>query len=360
MNKVGKFALTTGAVACVAGILLFGIGSVAGGADYVANRDLNNIRESDDNRQKVLALDKTKLADVQSLQLDLNDVDLRIKPSDDGHTYLEYKVTADKKGNDPVSYDVTDGVLTIQEAGGGNGSYYQGVHVDISFLGVLLTGKENALTGEEYYENVITLYLPTEKGLESSTIQMEDGDLSVEGLTGKNVDWTLGYGDLELKNSTVDGGAIVTKDGDVALNTVTSRNVDWTLEYGDLEATSTEFTGGSVLLEDGCVDGKKNRWNDLSVTLKYQDWTEENAFWNNITLTMADGDVDIEQLELTGENTIDSKYGDVTIELTKESRETTALDLAAKDGDVNAYHSSGKTTTATLAVTCADGDIDVE
>lgn len=360
MNKIGKYALTTGAIACVAGLLLFGIGSVAGGADYVAGRDLNQIQESDNNGEKVLTLDKTKLADVQSLRLDLNDVDLRIKPSDDSHAYLEYQVTANKKGKDPVSYGVTDGVLTIKEAGSGTGSYFQGVHVDVSFLGALLTGKNNALTEEEYYENIITLYLPTEKTLESSTIQMGDGDLSIEGLTGKDVDWTLGYGDLEMKNSTVDGGTIVSKDGDAVLNTVTSRNVDWTLEYGDLEATSTEFTEGSVLLEDGCVDGKKNQWNDLPLTLKYQDWTEENASWNNVTLTMEDGDVDIERLKLTGENTIDSKYGDVTIELTKESRENTALDLVAEDGNVNSYRSSSDTAAASLTVSCADGDIDVE
>ena len=96
------------------------------------------------------------------------------------------------------------------------------------------------------------------------------------------------------------------------------------------------------------------------MTLSYGDFEEHGSTWDRIALTMQDGDVDSSQLTVQGENTVVSKYGDVTVSMTPESRKQTVLDLRADYGEVNAYRSVVEGENNSLTVTCEDGDIDIK
>ena len=96
------------------------------------------------------------------------------------------------------------------------------------------------------------------------------------------------------------------------------------------------------------------------MTLAYGDFEEHGSTWDRIVLTMQDGDVESRQLTVQGENTVDSKYGDVSAKLTAESRKQTVLDLRTDFGDINTYRSPAEGQNSRLTDTCADGDIDIE
>ena len=95
-------------------------------------------------------LRKTKLDDFDSADISMTDMNLQVVNSDDQYCYISYRASDQKK--DPISYQVKDGKLRIQENNNDGKTYY---HVDIGFLSGLLG--EGTLTTDE---NVVTIYVP--------------------------------------------------------------------------------------------------------------------------------------------------------------------------------------------------------
>lgn len=350
MNRIVKAAATVGVIACVAGGVLTGVGYLTGGREYVEHRNYNSISDRRSRSDNQITQEKTKLDDVKEMHADLTHLDLRVQPSDDDSWYMEYTVQKTKTGDDPISCEVKDGVLTLKESGGADASYY--IDIDLSGLGV--GAKEIS------EKNVLILYAPKDAMLRESEITLADGDLSMEGVSCQTANWKLQYGDLLLRNGTILGGSIQLDDGDASLKQAASENTDWIMMYGDLLAEQSQFTKGSVQLDDGDLEGKTVTWSALPLTLSYGDLEEHGSTWDRIALTMQDGDVDSSQLTVQGESTVVSKYGDVTASLTPESRKQTVLDLRADFGEINTYRSPAEGQNSRLTVTCADGDIDIE
>ena len=350
MNRIVKAVAAVGVIACVAGGVLIGVGYLTGGMDYVEQRDCNSISDRGLWSDNQITQEKIKLDDVKEMHAELTHLDLCIQPSDDDSWYLEYTVQKTKTGEDPISCEVKDGVLTLEEMNGTDTSVY--INIDLSGFGV---GEK-----ETSNENVLILYAPKDTMLRESEITLADGDLSMEGVSCQTANWKLQYGDLLLRNGTILGGSIQLDDGDASLKQVTSENTDWTMKFGDLLAEQSQFTGGSVQLYDGDLEGKTVTWSTLPLTLSYGDLEERGSTWDRIALTMQDGDVDSSQLTVQGENTVVSKYGDVTVSMTPESRKQTVLDLRADYGEVNAYRSVVEGENNSLTVTCEDGDIDIK
>lgn len=350
MNRIMKVAALVGVTACVAGGVLTGVGYLRGGQKYVAQRDYHSIFDRGSQSDNQVTLEKTRLDDVKELHADLAHMDLLVQPSDDDSWYIAYTVQKTKKGNDPVSYEEKDGMLTITEERGADASYY--IDIDLSGLGL----------GEKVdsYQNVLMLYAPADAILRQAELTLKGGDLSIEGVNCQTADWELLYGDLLLSRSTILGGTVQMDDGDASLKQVTSEKTDWTVKYGDLIAEQSQFTKGSIQLDDGDIEGKSVTWSNLPLTLLYGGLEERGSTWDNLKLTMEDGDVESTQLTVQGENMVESQYGDVSASLTKQSRKQTVLDLRAEYGDVNAYRSPAEEQNNRLTVTCADGDIDVE
>lgn len=348
MNRIVKAVAAVGVISCVAGGVLIGVGYLTGGMDYVEQRDCNSISDRGSWSDNQITQEKTKLDDVKEMHAELTHLDLCIQPSDDDSWYLEYTVQKTKTGDDPISCEVKDGVLTMKESGGADASYYIGI--DLSGL------REQEISRK----NVLILYAPKDTMLRESEITLADGDLSIEGVGCQTAKWKLRYGDLLLKNAEILGGSIQLDDGDASLKQVTSENTDWTMKFGDLLAEQSQFAKGSVQLDDGNLEGKTVMWSALPLTLSYGDLEERGSTWDGLNLTMKDGDVDSSQLTVQGENTVNSKYGDVTASLTAENRKQTVLDLRADFGEVNTYRSVVEGENNSLTVTCADGDIDIE
>ena len=348
MNRIVKTAAAVGVIACVAGGVLLVTGYLTGGMDYVQQRDYYSISDRGSRSDNQIILEKTPIARVDAVKADLKTLDLDIRPSDDDSWYIAYTVRETKEGTNPLSYTVENGVLTLRE----QLSSAPYIHIDLNGLG------SDGVDSSDNYS--VILYAPRDAVLRTAEIVQDTGDLSIDGVSCTKAECKLTYGDVELNDCVIGGGSIVLEDGDASLKKVTSETAGWLLKYGDLDAENSRFTDGSIRLEDGSIQGKDVIWSRLSLTLSYGDFEEHGSTWDRIVLTMQDGDVESRQLTVQGENTVDSKYGDVSAKLTAESRKQTVLDLRTDFGDINTYRSPAEGQNSRLTVTCADGDIDIE
>lgn len=166
MKRWVKAWLAAGIGCCVCGAVLLGIGAASGGSKYVKEADLNRLEGSAKRSDNEAVLEKTKLDDFDSVDISMSDMNLQVVSSDDQFCYIAYQASDQKK--EPISYQVRDDKLTIQENSNDGKSYY---HVDIGFLSGLLGG--NPLTTDE---NVVTLYVPEGQKWKMANIKSDMGN----------------------------------------------------------------------------------------------------------------------------------------------------------------------------------------
>ena len=159
MKRWAKAWLAVGVGCCVCGAALTGIGVASGGSKYVKSADLNKMDGAAKKSDNEMVLEKTKLDDFDSADISMTDMNLQVVNSDDQYCYISYRASDQKK--DPISYQVKDGKLRIQENNNDGKTYY---HVDIGFLSGLLG--EGTLTTDE---NVVTIYVP--EGTQSTVLR---------------------------------------------------------------------------------------------------------------------------------------------------------------------------------------------
>lgn len=113
MKRWVKAWLAAGIGCCVCGAVLLGIGAASGGSKYVKEADLNRLEGSAKRSDNEAVLEKTKLDDFDSVDISMSDMNLQVVSSDDQFCYIAYQASDQKK--EPISYQVRDDKLTIQE-----------------------------------------------------------------------------------------------------------------------------------------------------------------------------------------------------------------------------------------------------
>ena len=186
MKRWAKAWLAVGVGCCVCGTALTGIGVASGGSKYVKSADLNKMDGAAKKSDNEMVLEKTKLDDFDSADISMTDMNLQVVNSNDQYCYISYRASDQKK--DPISYQVKDGKLRIQENNNDGKTYY---HVDIGFLSGLLG--EGTLTTDE---NVVTIYVP-------------------EGQKWKLADIKSDMSNILLNGCEIENGAVQTDSGDV-------------------------------------------------------------------------------------------------------------------------------------------------
>ena len=85
MKKTNKRLLAVGGIFCAVGILFFGVGVASGGRNYIKSADLNRISGTAtmDSSDSHAILSKTKLDAFSAVNIDLRNLDLDVKESDD-------------------------------------------------------------------------------------------------------------------------------------------------------------------------------------------------------------------------------------------------------------------------------------
>lgn len=246
MKRWIKNCLAAGAGCVMAGALLFAVGFLNGGKNYVLAADLNQWKGSATKEDSTYGLEKTKIDDYSTLNVDLSSLNLQIVSSDDDSYYISY-TTSDSKEKEPVSYDVKNKILTLKEDSDSN-SY---THIDIGFLTAFLSKDKDFTTDE----NVVTLYVPTDARFQSANINSSFGDILINSSCFESGKISSDDGEIFIKNSTLKDVTVSASFGDVKTYDSKIKACNFELSDGDFVAKDSEFTGeNSISSSFGDID----------------------------------------------------------------------------------------------------------
>lgn len=296
MKNIVKNILITGVVLCGTGIVLYGAGNLLGGKEYVKAANLNRLDgtamrgEPDGVKQ----MEKTKIDDFEKLDVDFNDIDFNIKPSDDENYYLEYTLEGDEGGTpkeNPFTYEKMGDTLKMREKGGATSSSY--MKIDIGVLSDIL-GEESI----QEYKNEVTLYVPADQNI-SGTIKMGDGELDAKAVKIDGMEVTMEYGDVTLEGVKMKDSKVTTDDGDLELNVAAFEGTNKIhTAYGDIETSFTEADAATLNIECSTKYGGLDIAEELKGNMRVSD--DESTYEKTgdksagkLEITTSDGDISV-------------------------------------------------------------------
>ena len=307
MKKTNKHLLAAGGIFCAVGILFFGIGVASGGRNYVKTADLNRISGAAmmDSSDSHAILSKTEIHSFSSLNVDLKNLDLDIKASDDDRFYISYNIeTTD--GMLPLSYQVQNDALNIVEKNGHESSSY--IHIDINFLQEML-GQSHVIENS----NKVTVHIPKKTDLSGFSCKMGYGDINVESLNAQKT-------------------VIQSEDGDITISDSTFNNLELSADLGDLKIKDTTFTNSQFEMMDGDVKAENVTFNGKN---------EFTSDLGDITLSIPKKTLSTLSIEAeASEINIPEKLGQVMTDeddnqlVNSENKTQNSLQLESKDGDI--------------------------
>jgi len=256
-----KTALISGVLCCAVGAVLTSAGMLTGGKQYVQAADINTLRgdarkaDSD----SLAVLDKQKISGVQALDLSLDNLDLKIVPSDDDCCYLSYRIAANK-GEKPLTYTVQNGTLHLKE----NDAVQPQVHIDVDFLTDFLT--LGRLPEDDDTQTVI---------------------LSVPKSQLKQLDIRSSYGDISMRGISAAHGSIRCDNGDISLNNCQLSQFTLNNDYGDIDLERCTLDTAAVQLSNGGFDAQETAFSgENSITSSYGDISVSDTLANLQALTI--------------------------------------------------------------------------
>lgn len=307
-----KTALLSGVLCCAVGTVLTAAGMLTGGKQYVQAADINTLRgdarkaDSD----SLAVLNKQKISGVQALDLALDNLDLKIVPSDDDCCYLSYRIAA-TDGEAPLTYTVQNGTLHLKE----NDAVQPQVHIDVDFLTDFLTFGR----------------LPEDDNDAQTVI------LSVPKSQLKQLDICSSYGDISMRGISAARGSIRCDNGDISLNNCQLSQLTLNNDYGDIDLEWCTLDTAAVQLSNGGFDAQETAFSgENSITSSYGDVSVSDTLANLQALTI--------QASTT--------YGEISVPdgLRAQIRQTT-------DDELTDYCHSG--TGGSLRVQADNGDIEL-
>ena len=306
-----KTALISGVLCCAVGAVLTAAGMLTGGKQYVQAADINTLRgdarkaDSD----SLAVLDKQKISGVQALNLSLDNLDLKIVPSDDDCCYLSYRIAA-TGGEAPLTYTVQNGTLHLKE----NDAVQPQVHIDVDFLTDFLT--LGRLPEDDDTQTVI---------------------LSVPKSQLKQLDIRSSYGDISMRGISAASGSIRCDNGDISLKNCQLSQFTLNSDYGDIDLERCALDTAAVQLSNGGFDAQKTAFSgENSITSSYGDVSVSDTLANLQALTIQ----------------ASTAYGEISVPdgLRAQIRQST-------DDDLTDYCHSG--TGGSLRVQADNGDIEL-
>lgn len=332
MSKKIKMGLLAGFVLCFFGIFLFFLCYMAGGKSYVETADLDRLDGTAtwEDRKPDLILEKTKLEDITSIEVELNDIHFFIEPSEDENYYISYQVKSRKKQT-PIQYKIESKVLTIKE----NKKSFSFISIGID-IGGFFTGNLKKEKEEDYQEKVI-IYVPKQEKLKDCQVTLHDSDIRIKEFCCENAKIELAYGNLFLENASFLESSMTLGDGKMEIENTDLHDTNIIISYGDLKIKNDTIENGNILLKDGTMDSSN--------------------------------------VKFLKQNTIKSQYGDIKLGIEKEILNTMNLKLKTnygkievpkdlsgskesnEDNDTQSYEKTIENTENELQIIAEDGDI---
>lgn len=307
-----KTALLSGVLCCAVGTVLTAAGMLTGGKQYVQAADINTLRGDarKTDSDSLAVLNKQKISGVQALDLALDNLDLKIVPSDDDCCYLSYRIAA-TDGETPLTYTVQNGTLHLKE----NDAVQPQVHIDVDFL-----------------TDFLTLGRLPEDDNDAQTVI-----LSVPKSQLKQLDIRSSYGDISMRGISAARGSIRCDNGDISLNNCQLSQLTLNNDYGDIDLERCTLDTAAVQLSNGGFDAQETAFSgENSITSSYGDVSVSDTLANLQALTIQ----------------ASTAYGEISVPdgLRAQIRQTT-------DDDLTDYCHSG--TGGSLRVQADNGDIEL-
>ncbi len=307
-----KTALLSGVLCCAVGTVLTAAGMLTSGKQYVQAADINTLRGDarKTDSDSLAVLNKQKISGVQALDLALDNLDLKIVPSDDDCCYLSYRIAA-TGGEAPLTYTVQNGTLHLKE----NDAVQPQVHIDVDFLTDFLTFGR----------------LPEDDNDAQTVI------LSVPKSQLKQLDIRSSYGDISMRGISAARGSIHCDNGDISLKNCRLSQLTLNNDYGDIDLERCTLDTAAVQLSNGGFDAQETAFSgENSITSSYGDISVSDTLANLQALTI--------QASTT--------YGEISVPdgLRAQIRQTT-------DDELTDYCHSG--TGGSLRVQADNGDIEL-
>lgn len=307
-----KTALLSGVLCCAVGTVLTAAGMLTGGKQYVQAADINTLRGDarKTDSDSLAVLNKQKISGVQALDLALDNLDLKIVPSDDDCCYLSYRIAA-TDGETPLTYTVQNGTLHLKE----NDAVQPQVHIDVDFL-----------------TDFLTLGRLPEDDNDAQTVI-----LSVPKSQLKQLDIRSSYGDISMRGISAARGSIHCDNGDISLNNCQLSQLTLNNDYGDIDLELCTLDTAAVQLSNGGFDAQETAFSgENSITSSYGDVSVSDTLANLQALTIQ----------------ASTAYGEISVPdgLRAQIRQTT-------DDDLTDYCHSG--TGGSLRVQADNGDIEL-
>ena len=304
-----KTALISGVLCCAVGAVLTAAGMLTDGKQYVQTADINTLRgdarkaDSD----SLAVLDKQKISNVQALDLALDTLDLKIVPSDDDCCYLSYRIAA-TGGEAPLTYTVQDGTLHLKE----NDAVQPQVHIDVDFLTDFLT--LGRLPEDDDTQTVI---------------------LSVPKSQLKQLRIRVSYGDISMRGIAAARGSIHCDNGDISLNNCQLSQLTLNNDYGDISMRGISAARGSIRCENGDISLKNCRLSQLTLNNDYGDIDLERCTLDTAAVQLSNGGFDAQETAFSGENSITSSYGDVSVSDTLANLQALTIQASTAYGEIS-------------------------
>lgn len=307
MKKTNKRLLAAGGILCAVGVLFFGVGVASGGKNYVKSADLNRISGTAtmDSSDSHAILSKTKIDSFSSVNVDLRNLDLDVKESDDNNFYIAYNIETND-GMLPLSYQVQDDTLNIVEKKGHESYSY--IHIDINFLQEML-GQSHVIENS----NKVTVYIPKKNDLSSFSCKMGYGDLDIESLNTKQAVIQNDDGDIKIAGGTFKNLELKDDLGDLKIKDATLINGQIEMDDGDIKAENVTFTGKNEI---------KSTLGDITLSIPEK--------------TLADLSIEAEASEINIPEELDKVMTDEDDEqiVASENKTQNSLEIKSDDGEV--------------------------
>jgi DUF4097 and DUF4098 domain-containing protein YvlB len=265
MNKSLKGVAIVAAAMVTVGILLIGIGWMAGGNQpiYLDQKGIHVGARADSDHGKMESFTKD-ISSFSSIDVDLDYYDVDLVPSDkfavDGTYYS-------KDGKPDIK--VENGTLTIRDKEHGR------INIDIDLPGLFTFNNQPRIkiyypkdtkltnlvlkcdTSDLSYENLIV----TDK----ADFKLDFGSLNINGLTAKNIKITMDSGSCTLKTIKADDLNIGNNLGKTTVDGANLKTLKINADSGEISLNGVTADRGELYTDMGRIDGKDMATNGLKV-----------------------------------------------------------------------------------------------
>lgn len=307
-----KTTLITGVLCCAVGAVLTAAGMLTGGKQYVQAADINTLR-GDARKTDSDSLAVLNKQKISGVQaLDLALDNLDLKIVPSADDSCYLSYRIAATGGEaPLTYMVQDGTLHLKE----NDAVQPQVHIDVDFLTDFLTlGR-----------------LPEDDDNAQTVI------LSVPKSQLKQLDIRSSYGDISMRGISAARGSIRCENGDISLKNCRLSQLTLNNDYGDIDLERCTLDTAAVQLSNGGFDAQETAFSgENSITSSYGDVSVSDTLANLQALTIQ----------------ASTAYGEISVPdgLRAQIRQTT-------DDELTDYCHSG--TGGSLRVQADNGDIEL-